>query len=150
MSALKRLIADDFRALASGVGALDETKIDQIVETLLTEQDAFPANGELVSMIFYLKFKVWLTNPEPGDRPTFNGSGGGISSPGGGALFGDVYTDDLGLLTSDTVSFEFNLTPAYSSLLFFDSDSHLLGNFESASVSTVLGVGGGSGSWDTE
>jgi hypothetical protein len=66
-------------------------------------------------MIFYLKFQVNITGGE-----SFNGNAGGLSTPGGGALFGDVYTDNLPNLYANTVSFEFQGTPVYLSILFFD------------------------------
>ncbi|WP_211286004.1 VapA/VapB family virulence-associated protein [Xenorhabdus innexi] len=50
-------------------------------------------------------------------------------------------------LYADTVSFEFNASLAYISLLFFDSSSNLLGHFQSVGLSFLLGVGGGAGSW---
>ena len=62
-------------------------------------------------------------------------------------MIGDVYTNDLERLYSDTVSFEFQATPVYTSLLFFDKHSNLLGHFQAGSVSIVTGIGGGSGSW---
>lgn len=102
----------------------------------------YNANGSVASMIFYLKFQVNIDNGK-----SFNGNAGGVSSLGGGALIGDVYTDDIDRLYRDTVSFEFNCTPVYTSLLFFDQHSRLLGHFQSGSISTVAGVGGGSDEW---
>jgi hypothetical protein len=64
-----------------------------------------------------------------------------------GALFGDVYTDHLPNLYANTVSFEFQGTNVYLSILFFDGNSNLLGNFQARAVSTVTGIGGGSGHW---
>ena len=91
---------------------------------------SYPANGSVASFIFYLQFQVNITSQ---GGKTFNGKAGGISSPGGGALFGDVYTDDLDKLYSDTHSFEFQSLPVYLSILFFDKDSNLLGHFQSGS-----------------
>lgn len=96
----------------------------------------------MASLIFYLKFQVNITNGK-----TFDGHAGGASSPGGGALFGHVYTDDLDRLYRDTVSFEFQATPVYLSILYFDSHSKLLGHFQSGAVSIVTGIGGGKGKW---
>jgi Rhodococcus equi virulence-associated protein len=78
---------------------------------------------------------------------SFNGNAGGVSSPGGGALFGDVYTDNIDNLYANTVSFEFQVTPVYLSILFFDGNSNLLGHFQSGAVSIVTGIGGGTGHW---
>ena len=113
--------------------------------TISLNQTKQSANGSVMSAIFYFQFQLECAGK------TFNGKGGGFSSPGGGALFGDVYCENMPAfetLFRDTVSFQFNCTPVYTSLLFFNSSSQLLGHFQSGSVSTVLGVGGGSGSWE--
>lgn len=98
----------------------------------------------MASFIFYLQFQVHITSP---GGQTFNGKAGGASTPGGGTLFGDVCTDDLAPLYAETVSVEFQSTPVYLSILFFDGRSNLLGHFRPGAVSTVAGIGGGSGSW---
>ena len=54
---------------------------------------------------------------------------------------------DLEKLYRDTVSFEFNATSVYTSLVFFDSNHNVLGHFQAGAVSTVNGVGGGKGEW---
>lgn len=136
------ILAHDFRLLNHG--KLEE---EQLIagETMLmnyTNEAHYNANGSVASMIFYLKFQVNIDNGK-----SFNGNAGGVSNPGGGALIGDVYTNDLNRLYRDTVSFEFNCTPVYTSLLFFDQHSHLLGHFQSGSISTIAGIGGGSGKW---
>lgn len=98
-------------------------------------------NGSVASLIFYLRFHFDCENYG------FNGSAGGISSPGGGALFGDLYINDESIF-SDTVSFQFIATPVYLAILFFNSNSKLLGHAQFGSVSTVSGIGGGSGYWN--
>lgn len=137
----KKLIAHDFRVAMHE--KLEPEHIDEVADALMTATKSYPATGSVASLIFYLKFQVNIT-----DGKSFNGNAGGISSAGGGALKGDVYTDDLDRLYRDTVSFEFQSTPAYLSILFFDGHSKLLGHFQSIALSTVTGVGGGSGSWD--
>lgn len=124
-------------------GKLEQHKIDAAVEALRAAGTGYAANGSVASAIFYLKFQVTVNN----GGKTFNGHAGGIAIPGGGALFGTVYTDDINRLYSDTVSFEFQATSVYTSLLFFDSHSNLLGHYQAGAVSTVNGVGGGSGKW---
>lgn len=138
----KEIIAHDFRVAVHG--KLDQAKIDAAVQSLTATTTSYPASGSVLSLVFYLNFMVNITS-EGGK--TFDGNAGGVSSPGGGALFGDVYTDDLNRLYNSTVSFEFQGTPVYLSILFFDGDSNLLGHFQSGAVSTVAGVGGGRGSW---
>lgn len=68
--------------------------------------------------------------------------------PGAQALIGDLYTSDLERLYRDTDSFQFTVTPVYTSVLFFDKSSRLLGHFQAGAVSTPTGgIGGGEGSW---
>jgi hypothetical protein len=135
-------IANDFRNAMKG--KLTDEHVEAAVNTLLSTTSRYPANGSVASLIFYLKFQVNITGA---GGKSFNGNAGGASTPGGGALFGDVYTDNLARLYSDTVSFEFQGTPVYISLLFFDKNSNLLGHFQAGAVSTVTGIGGGSGKW---
>ncbi|MEA5456700.1 VapA/VapB family virulence-associated protein [Sinomonas sp. JGH33] len=133
-------VANDF---ASSVeGRLDQDKIDAAVSSLLAGAASYGANGNVASLIFYLKFQVNVNGGK-----SFNGNAGGISSPGGGALFGDVYTNDLQALYTQTRSFQFNATPVYLNINFFDGNGNFLGSFQSGGISTVLGTGGGSGSW---
>ena len=136
----KDTIANDFSNRWEG--KLEQEKIDTALRSIQAAQASYPAHGAIVSMIFYLKFQVTVDGGK-----AFNGNAGGASTPGGGALFGDVYTDDIDALYNNTVSFEFNSTPVYLSVLFFDGNSTLLGHFQCGAVSTVAGIGGGSGSW---
>ena len=135
-------VANDFQTAMTG--KLDDQVISSVKKQLLAATTSYPAHGSVASFIFYLQFQISITSP---GGKTFNGKGGGFSTPGGGALYGDVYTDDINRLYSSTVSMQFNCAFAYTSVLFFDGNSNLLGHFESGSVSTVAGVGGGSGSW---
>lgn len=121
---------------------LNKDQLTAAETAILSTQTAYPANGSVASFIFYFVFQVSVKGGKQ-----FNGKGGGISSPGGGALFGDIYTDDINRLYRDTVSFQFNCTPVFTNLNFFDKHSNFLGSFQSGSVSTVAGTGGGSGSW---
>lgn len=123
-------------------GVLEPSVLDSAVQTLVATTNSYPAKGSVASFAFYLQFQVTVTGGK-----TFDGKAGGLSTPGGGALFGDVYTDDINRLYANTVSFQFNATPVYTNLNFFDSHSNFLGSFQSGSVSTVLGTGGGTGSW---
>jgi len=138
----KQVVAHDFATHAKG--KLAQAQIDSISKSILADTASYPATGSVASFIFYLKFDVNVTNGE-----TFNGNAGGISTPGGGALFGDIYTDNLANLYANTVSFEYQGTAVYCALLFFDSNSNLLGTFQAGAVSTVMGVGGGKGHWSS-
>ncbi|MFC8799485.1 VapA/VapB family virulence-associated protein [Streptomyces griseoincarnatus] len=137
----RQAVADGFVRHAHGKLAQD--KVDAAAAALLEADTSYPANGSVASFMFYLQFQVTIKN----GGKTFNGKAGGLTTPGGGALYGDVYTDDLNRLYSATQSFEFQATSVYTSLLFFDGSSNLLGHFQAGSVSTVNGFGGGSGSW---
>jgi len=134
------IVAHDFQLAAHG--KLEQPKLAAAVDVLKAQTAKYPAKGNVASLVFYLQFQVYIDGGK-----TFEGKAGGLSSPGGGALFGDVYTDDLAALYRDTVSFQFNATPVYLSVLFFDGNSKLLGHFQSGAVSTVLGTGGGTGHW---
>ncbi len=133
------IIAHDFRTALTG--KMPQAQLDAAV-TKLTTDTAYAATGSVASLIFYLQFQVNVSGGK-----SFNGKAGGVSTPGGGALIGTVYTDDINALYANTVSFEFQGTPVYLSILFFDGNSNLLGHFQAGAISTVTGVGGGSGSW---
>lgn len=136
----KEIIAHDFKN--SLHGKMEDAQLEKATNTILTTANSYPATGSVASLVFYLQFQVNIKGGK-----TFDGKAGGISSPGGGALFGDVYTDDLNALYANTVSFAFQSTPVYLSIQFFDKHSHLLGHFQCGAVSTVIGTGGGAGSW---
>jgi Rhodococcus equi virulence-associated protein len=138
----REVIAKDFKTAMTG--KMDTNLIDSAAKSLLSTETKFPANGSVASLIFYLKFQVTVKGTG-GKR--FDGNAGGVSTPGGGALYGDVYTDNIERLYRDTASFEFQGTPVYLSILFFDGNSNLLGHFQAGAVSTVTGIGGGKGSW---
>lgn len=123
---------------------LEPEQLDAAVEALRSTTTGYAANGSVVSAIFYLKFQVRITSS---GGKTFNGDGGGISTPGAGALMGTVFTDDLDRLYRDTRSFSFQGTPVYLGIEFFDGSSRLIGHYQGGAVSIVSGVGGGSGRW---
>jgi hypothetical protein len=108
---------------------------------LVTRKES--ATGNVASAIFYLRFYVKSAGH------VFQGNAGGISTPGGGALFGDLYINDESIFEK-TTNFEFNAASAYCSLLFFDNSHNLLGHAEFGGVSTIAGIGGGTGSWQKE
>ena len=141
--------AESFSSRMTGV--LADEKVDAAVAALTDQGMAsYYATGTVASLVFYLRF--WVTvNPGPiGQGQTFVGNAGGLTIPGGGVLRGDVYTSDINRLYRETVSFEFQSTPVYASLLFFNGSSDLLGHYQSAAFASVTGVGGGSGSWSYE
>jgi hypothetical protein len=136
----KEIIAHDF--LVAMHGKFDQDKIDATVASLKSTTTKYPANGSITGFIFYFRIQVNVTGGK-----SFNGNAGALGTVGGGALFGDVYTDDINELYNNTVSFQFQSTPVYFSILFFDGNSKLLGHFQSGAVSTIVAVGGGTGNW---
>jgi hypothetical protein len=130
------LPAEDIALVSSGLRAAQEGK-------------QYPAKANVISAIFYLRFQIETTADRKYGNPikTFTGNAGGISSPGGGALFGTVFTKDIELLYAETRSFQFNASPVMLNVNFFGKGSKFLGNFMSGGVSTVGGTGGGSGHW---
>jgi Rhodococcus equi virulence-associated protein len=134
--------AHDFRNHFSS--RLGEKKTDEIVEKMLAADAAYATDGAIVSGVFWVEVRV---NSWDGQDLQYTGEGGGVFTPGGGALVGAVYTDDLPGLLANTSRFEVNAAAAYTSIVFFDDDSNCLGSYQSGSVSTVVGIGGGKGTW---
>src|SRR5215470_2892118 len=134
------VVAHDF--VKSIQGKLDPDKISAIIQQVLTANTRYPtSNGSVICAFFYMRFTVDCQGK------AFIGNAGGIGTVGGGALLGDIYTDDINRLFSSTTAFQFNMTPVYTSLIFFDGHSNALGTFQAGAVSTCAGTGGGSGSW---
>ncbi|GAB3849957.1 hypothetical protein GCM10028822_14630 [Hymenobacter terrigena] len=127
-------------------GKLPAEQLQSATDALMATANAtgYAANGNIASMVFYVKVQVNVTGV---GGKSFNSNGGGVFTPGGGAYFGTVYTDDINRLYRDTVSFQVTATNVYVSVVFFDGNSKTLGTFQAGAVSTVTGVGGGSGHW---
>ncbi len=123
-------------------GKLEPAHIENGVVALKTATTAYSATGSFASLLFYVKLRVQVTGGK-----SFDGSAWGVTFPGGNALFGDVYTDDIDRLYRDTTTFAFQATPVYTAVEFFDSDGTLLGHFQAGGIGTSTGAGGGSGSW---
>lgn len=144
-------LANDFKEHFTGKLSEDAVRrtvesLEGITESQLKAATSHGANGSLASLIFYVKAQCNIYGGK-----SFNGSAWGVSFPGGGALFGDVYLTSaaptLDQLYSKTSSFTFTATPVYTAFYFFDSKETLLGHFQAGSVSIVTGTGGGSGRW---
>lgn len=86
---------------------LDKDKVSCITSKIAAAENKYPAKTTLASAIFYIKVDTQITS-EGGKH--FSGNAGGLSSPGGGVLFGDLYTDDLDDLYTNTVSFQITMT----------------------------------------
>lgn len=133
-------VAEDFRAAL--LGKMDAALLEESVGKMKSAKTKYPANGSVIGTFFYFRFTVSVTGGEK-----FTGNAGGLGSVAGGALFGDVYTENIDRLYRDTVSFSFVATPVYVTLQFFDSSSNFLGHYQAGAVSTIVGTGGGSGGW---
>ena len=150
MSATASELASDYKSSAKGTVSDEAVKrtaaaLEKVTPEQLQAATAYGANGSLASLVFYVKAQCNINGGK-----SFNGSAWGVSFPGGGALFGDVYlagASSLNDLYARTTSFTFTATPVYTAFYFHDSKDNLLGHFQAGSVSTVTGTGGGSGSW---
>jgi Rhodococcus equi virulence-associated protein len=153
-------LAADFRTLFQG--KISDAVIESTTQALLNQSSkpqgvaktqmasaadsdtTYSANGSIASLALYMDCKCQISGGK-----NFHGKAWGVSTPGGGALFGDVYLNcgSLNELYSRTDSFTLAAAFAYTSFYFYDRDGNYLGSFQSGSVSTVAGTGGGSGSW---
>ena len=123
---------------------MDDTKLQQAIDKIMSTNTSYNANGTLKSLIFHIDVTVDFDD----GLASFKGSGGGAFTPGGGVMKGMIFTDDLTQLIDNTISFEAHTVALYNAVLFFDGYSNLLGHFESGTLATALGIGGGKGSWD--
>lgn len=136
----KEQLAQEYGTLLQG--KMGQSAIDSGMQVLASQTTAYPANGSIASMVFYMKCQCTIIGGK-----TFNGSAWGVSFPGGGALKGDVYTSDINALYANTVSFTLVATSVYTTFIFNDVNGNALGSFQAGAISTVNGTGGGSGSW---
>lgn len=120
--------------------------IQNIDFSSLPQLQKIPISGSVLSALFYLKFQLSVPVSDQLNSYEFNGQAGGFSTPGAGSLYGDLYIIDEKIF-QDTVSFQFNAAVVYCSVLFFDKSSKLLGHAQFGGVSTVAGIGGGTGNW---
>lgn len=132
-------VVGDFRT--SVKDALDQERIDAAAETLRATRTEYPATCRVVKGIFFAVLEVSVTGGK-----TFRSTIGGIGI-GGGESSGIVRTDDIERLYRSTVSFQFNATPVYFNVNFFDGGPDLVGNGLFGAVFASLGTGGGSGTW---
>ncbi len=136
----KEELAQEYASLVEG--KVPQNTINSGVQVLAAQTTAYPANGSIASMIIYMKCQCTIKGGK-----TFDGDAWGISIPGGGALMGDVYTDNINALYANTTNFDLIATSVYTTFIFKDKNGNVLGSFQAGSVSTVNGTGHGSGSW---
>ncbi len=133
--------ADDFKTMLAD--NLPADVLDKAAAHLEGTTTGYAANGSIASVVIWMKCQCTINN----NGKTFDGSSWGISFPGGGALIGTVYTDDLAALYANTETFALAATSVYTSFVFFDKNHSPLGSFQAGSISTVNGTGGGKGHW---
>lgn len=124
---------------------LGAEELGQAVEAIKCTANKYHTIGSLICAAVYFRITV---GPSDAVKKQFTGNGGGAGWPGTAALIGDLYTDDLEKLYRDTCSFELNIAATYTSVLFFDNKSRLLGHYQAGAVTTSFGgLGGGKGKW---
>lgn len=137
----RHMIARDFREMAKG--KLQAAQIDSIAEALVANVAKYPANGAITSLgIWVPKIQVNINNGK-----SFNGSGSGLLTLGGGVLIGDVYTPDINKLYADAVGWWGVFTNVYAAVQFVDNSGNQVGTFQAGAVSTVTGHASGTGHW---
>lgn len=98
-----------------------------------TGANRYPARGSIASAVILTKCQCTVTNDK-----TFKGDVWGLATPGGGALIGDVYTDNIDALYANTTAFTLIATPVYTTFIFQDRNGATLGSFQAGSISTVI------------
>ncbi|MBX7203999.1 MAG: VapA/VapB family virulence-associated protein [Bacteroidia bacterium] len=140
----KEAIASNYRAAMKDRLSADliEKNVKKLTADGLT---SYPAVGNVVSGIIYDKLQCTIS--ASGEQ--FNGHAWGVGTPGAGFLTGDVWTSDLSGLLANTANVKLVALAGamYSFFYFSDEDGNALGTFQALAISTVVGVGSGSGSW---
>lgn len=109
----------------------------------------YTAQAQVASVGVYFQVTVGVS-PRPGASLSYVGQAGGAGVPGANGTWGDVYTDDLLRLANDAVSFQFNTTPFYTNVNFFDASSNFLGSYHGGGVGITTGIGGGTGTFASQ
>jgi hypothetical protein len=103
---------------------------------------AYKASGTIASLIFGMQLTVQISGGKE-----LSAWAGGFSSPGGGTAWGSVFTDDINDLYMYTTQFSFISSPVSLSVIFYNAQNGVIGNFQSGGVSTVAGTGQGRATW---
>ncbi|KAI5058776.1 hypothetical protein GOP47_0026946, partial [Adiantum capillus-veneris] len=138
----KEVLCNDLRVALHG--KVDEDTLKASVLSMQRASSQFFVSGGLVSAIFYVTLGL---SGRGSASKKFEGRGGGLFTPGGGSIIGTLFTDDVDKLYANTATFQFNSTPVYFNINFFDGSSNLLGHVQAGAVSIVTGIGGGRGQW---
>lgn len=103
-------------------------------------------NLKILSLLIYTELQAFITVGT--NNYEFDGTGWGISIPGGGNVWGSLSSDNFNTLTSSTTSFWITFLTAYTGMFFHADDGTLLGTFNGGQFGTVLaGTMHGNGSW---
>lgn len=139
-NSLTEKIIEDLNSKYRGKG--EDAALDEAIASLKKGQSKYHATGTVLFALFYNRVTVDY------EKKHFVGHGGGIGSVGGGALVGDIYTDDMDKLLANTKRYQVTSSLGYAYVLFLDKDSKVLGSLQSASISLGGGVCGGAGCWE--
>lgn len=137
---LTEKIIEDLERNYRGKG--EEANLDEAIASLKRGESRYHATGTVLYALFYNRVTVDYGNKH------FTGHGGGIGNVGGGALVGDIYTDDINKLIEKTARYQVSSTLGYACVLFLDKNSKVLGHLQSGAISTGGGICGGSGKWE--
>jgi len=134
----RKTLAHDFGNLLKG--RADDAFITSHVKQIMAPAalTAYPANGSVASLVFGLQISCQITNGKQ-----FQDWIWGAALPGGGALFGDVYTNDIKKLYAATTQVIATFTPVYTAFYWLDASNTNLGYFQAGSISTVAGSAAG-------
>lgn len=98
----------------------------------------YQAHASLVAIIFWARIHVTVVGGK-----SVIGDGGGVYTPGGGGIWGNLYTSDIERLYRDSYSYQMSATAFYMGINFFDGNSNYLGSFHGGGLGIVTGTGGG-------
>ncbi len=135
----KAKIIADFEKKYRGKG--DDDTLDYIITSIKECDLSYHANGSVISAFFYNRVTVDCEGRH------FVGNGGGIGFLGGGALVGDIYTDNKEKLFNETAHYFITLVPEYACVIFCDKDWKSLGALHSLAISVTPADGVGDGKW---
>ncbi|NKU38745.1 VapA/VapB family virulence-associated protein [Rhodococcus hoagii] len=104
--------------------------------------EQYAVHGVVFSAVFYNHVRISVDG-----GMTFDGEGGGLSTPGGGALWGNLMTSDLLCSSYTTKLRRSNVFGPYLKINFYDSYGGILGSVHASGVSAMIGRSGRSGRW---
>ncbi len=138
---LKKYVLADLSVLQSAHPEHEIAKLD--LSPLQGVETAYEATGNIACAVIWARVQARLI-----DRNMhFQADTWGGGSPGGGALFGHIYTDNVDELLQNTSKVLVYACAAYTAFVFQNRVERVLGHFQAGSVSTVAGFFKGDGRW---